>query len=107
MKTLKAVLTFTLAGMIANAAHAQPPGSGARSVVVRFADLNLHDNAGIAVLHARIRAAADEVCGSADSRNLLAITHVRLCTSRAVERAIASINSRALDELASNASIRH
>jgi UrcA family protein len=67
MKSIKYLLplaALTLAG-VATAATRNAP-----SVVVRFGDLNLNSQTGIARLHNRIRNAAESVCSSLETRIL-------------------------------------
>ena len=101
MKPFNALLTIALAALSASVALAQPPGAEPVSRVVSFSDLNLHSRAGVAQLHARIRTAAREVCGSAGRHDLRAAANVRACQSQAVAGAIASVNTRAPSSLAS------
>jgi UrcA family protein len=49
---------------LATSAHANPPNPFEPSVTVRFADLNLSSPEGNRVLYARIRKAAQTVCGT-------------------------------------------
>jgi len=100
MKSLNVLLTISLA-LAAGVAKAQPPGTETTSIVVHFSDLNLQSPAGVAQLHARIRAAALEVCGSAERHSLRAVSYVRACTTQAVVRALASLDTPAPDRLAS------
>ena len=102
MKTFNTLLTIALATLAVGVAQAQPAGAETPSSVVNFADLNLHSPAGVAQLHARIRAAAREVCGSAGRHNLRDVSRVRACKSQAVARAIALVNTAALNSLVSS-----
>jgi UrcA family protein len=101
MKTFNTLLTIALATLAAGVAQAQPSGAETPSSVVNFADLNLHSPAGVAQLHARIRAAANEVCGSASRHDLREGSRIRACKLQAMTRAIALVNTAALSSLAS------
>ncbi len=58
---------------------------------VRFHDLDLTHSAGVAMLYARIRTAANEVCESPDSRALEVWMRVNRCRQEAIDRAIAEV----------------
>jgi UrcA family protein len=61
--------------------------------VVKFADLDLTHGAGVAELYARIHSAARDVCVPVISGDLLSVVNARACAARAIERAIAAVNS--------------
>lgn len=107
MKTLSIALTIALAVLAVNAAHARPTNAEAPSRVINFADLNLDSPAGIAKLRARIRAAAQSVCGRTQASNLLGASRARACALQAELRAIASLNIPALSRLTSSAKPAH
>jgi len=102
MKPSDVLQTIAFAALAVSAAQAESPGTETISSVVSFADLNLHSPRGVAQLRARIRAAAREVCGSADRYNLRTVFQVRACTTEAVARALASIDTRAPGSLVSS-----
>jgi UrcA family protein len=60
--------------------------------VVHFADLDLTHNAGVAVLYARIRFAAREVCGPIDERRWQALVARNRCVTQAIARAVTDVN---------------
>jgi UrcA family protein len=60
---------------------------------VKFGDLNLGTDSGVALLYARIRGAAREVCEPADVWNVSSLLASRDCAERAVEQAIEDINA--------------
>ena len=91
MKMFPVVLVMTLAGFSAATARATTPNTQPRSRTVSYADLNLHSQQGIARLHARIRAAAREVCDSDAPASLRAVARERACAAEAVARALAAI----------------
>ena len=49
------------------------------SLVVRYDDLNLSSDAGMAALQHRLKAAVNTVCGTVDERNLFILRHIRQC----------------------------
>jgi UrcA family protein len=74
----------------------------ARSVVVRFNDLNLHSSEGVAGLHKRIHSAAQSVCSDLDSRILALRATYERCVDEAVANAVAEVGSSKLAVLASS-----
>jgi UrcA family protein len=79
------------AGAIASLALAQP-SHAADSRVVRFDDLNLRADAGVARLYDRLRVAARQVCGASYTTNLYAKTSYRRCVSETLSRAVAEVD---------------
>ena len=62
------------------------------SVVVRYGDLDLNSQAGVASLHKRIRNAAESVCGELDNRASWAcVTRTTQCVSEAVANGVAAV----------------
>ena len=59
---------------------------------VKFGDLNLATDSGVALLYARIRSAAREVCEPANVWNLSDLLASKDCADRAVEQAVEDIN---------------
>lgn len=104
MITLRSVLcTATLAtlslGAAAHAAEAPRTSVDVDSVVVRYGDLNLQDDAGVAQLQRRLEAAAAQVCGRADPRDMKLAALTRQCVDAAVMRAVAEVGSPQLARL--------
>ena len=62
------------------------------SVVVKYGDLNLDTNDGVAQLHARLRKAALEVCSQLDSRVLGLREQYQACVSGAVTQGVAKVD---------------
>lgn len=60
---------------------------------VSFADLDLSRGPGLATLYARIRAAAREVCGQPDSRQLQQYMRSRRCAEQAIAHALRDANA--------------
>lgn len=75
--------------------------AGARdthSVVVKFGDLNLNSQTGIANLHQRIRNAARSVCGPLDTRNLALRAAYTSCVEEAVAGGVAAVGNSSLTQ---------
>jgi UrcA family protein len=66
---------------------------------VRFADLDLSQSAGAAVLYVRIKTAAAQVCDQHAVRSLGAFISTRRCVDQAIARAVAEVNEPALTGL--------
>jgi len=60
-------------------------------MAVHYSDLNLASPAGIAALNSRIKNAVDQVCGSADSRQLEEVAAVNECKKAALADAMAQV----------------
>jgi UrcA family protein len=76
---------------LSGAAAAGAPGVETR--VVRFGDLNLDSRAGVAVLHKRLRNAAESVCGNLDSRVLVLRDAYQQCVAEAVTQSVTSVGN--------------
>ena len=81
MKSIKSLLSVA-ALAISGVAAAGSPDS--HSVVVRYGDLNLNSQAGVASLHKRIRNAAESVCSELNNRVLGLRDMYEQCVSEAV-----------------------
>jgi len=95
MKSLKFLLplaAIALSGIVT----AAPRGNS--SVVVRYADLNLNSQAGIASLHKRIRNAAESVCSELETRILGLRNAYDQCVDEAVDSGVAKIGNPALTQ---------
>jgi UrcA family protein len=68
----------------------------APSVTVRFHDLNLNSPEGIASLYGRIRGAAEQVCRSLESRDLMRKSQWQDCFSHAVADAVEAVHNEPL-----------
>jgi UrcA family protein len=66
---------------------------------VRYSDLDLGTQRGVAVLYNRIRQAAQQVCGDPDSRRLAEWAAVMACRDRAVESGVRAVNVAGLTAL--------
>jgi UrcA family protein len=94
---LLAPLSSAVAGEVAQLDRSVDP---VPQVTVNYADLNLAAEAGVRVLHRRIRLAASRVCGLVDARDLRAQAGVHACRSAAVQRAVAEVGNARLAQLA-------
>lgn len=72
------------------------------SRVVRFGELNLNSRAGVAVLHKRIRNAAESVCGNLNSRVLGMRDAFDRCVADAVAQGVASVGNPNLSNFHAN-----
>jgi UrcA family protein len=96
MKTaIPCTLLAMLLGSLSVAAAAVEPGEVATRRV-NFADLDLTRSAGVAVLYARIKSAAGEVCQPVNAREVESVMRSNRCTPQAIARAVADVNAPAL-----------
>ena len=84
-KFLLPVAALALSGMAAAGS------SDTNSVVVRYGDLNLNSQAGVASLHKRIRNAAESVCSQLETRILGLRDAYDLCVDEAVRKGVAEV----------------
>jgi len=91
-------LTLIAAGIatlsVAGSAFAAPIGEP-MTARVRYGDLNLSNDAGVAHLYARLRHAASDVCQVASFRDLVD----QQCASAALDNAVASVDNVKLTAL--------
>lgn len=66
--------------------------SGARSITVSYADLDIASASGAASLYHRIKGAARDVCGY-EGRSLVEIRQWQSCVRGAVDDAVATVNT--------------
>jgi UrcA family protein len=95
---LAAVAAVCLAS-VAVVAHADEAANGVPARTVHYSDLDINTPAGAAVLYARIRNAAQQVCGDVDSRQLAVAAAAKACVNRAVYSGVRSVNSPKLTSL--------
>jgi UrcA family protein len=73
----------------------------AHSITVHYEDLNANSPRGAGMLYARIRIAAETVCGDlGSSRSLVLLSRYADCVHGAIGAAVASVNSPAVTEYA-------
>jgi len=63
---------------------------------VHYADLDLGTKAGATTLYARIREAAEQVCGDGDSRELARVVAAKACVDRAIAASVHTVNNPGL-----------
>jgi UrcA family protein len=80
-------------GSLSAVAAAGDRGDEPLGHTVNFADLDLTRGPGVAALYARIRSAAQQVCGPVDARQLQALTNWKRCTKQAIARAVRDVNA--------------
>ena len=89
IKTLLPVAALALSSL----ANASTTTTELNSVVVRYGDLNLNSEAGVARLHKRIRNAAESVCDQLETRILGLQTAFKECVADAVDNGVASVDN--------------
>jgi UrcA family protein len=95
-----ALLAVSVAiNLTAYAAVAKPPEPGVRTLVVRYYDIDLTRPEGAQVLYRRIGSAARQACGYLDIRDLKGNAEFDECYARAVDDAVAQVNSPMLTAL--------
>jgi UrcA family protein len=92
LKTLLPIAALSLASL----AHAGT--TDANSVVVKFGDLNLDSQVGIARLHKRITNAAQSVCDGLDSRILGLRAVYKECVATATDNGVAAVDNARLSQ---------
>ena len=93
MKSIKYILPIAALALSAVAA------AGTRAdtrIVVKYGDLNLQSDAGVASLHQRIRNAAETVCGQYETRILALRDQYTACVEDAVNSSVAAIGNARL-----------
>ena len=91
-----AIVAAGLGGwLLASTAFATTTGD-APSARVTYAELDLTKDAGVERLYARLRQAAEQVCGSADIRELGRFYEQQACVQRALDRAVEDVHSARL-----------
>jgi UrcA family protein len=89
---ISCTLFVVLMGSLNAVAAAGEPDNEPPKRVVHFADLDLTRNAGVAVLYARIRFAARQVCEPVDDRLWQSTVARNRCVTQAIARAVADVN---------------
>ena len=89
------------AGLTFDHAWAAAPNDEPRSVVVRYADLDLSRPKDVTTLYHRMQTAARSVCHDMSVWNddLAAFNEYHRCVRRAMEKGVASVRSERLTEL--------
>lgn len=99
-RALTASIVSSCLGLGAAIVHAgdSDPGYAPTKTWVEYGDLNLATTQGIERLYERIAQAAEGVCGRPE-RSLASVQHVRLCTRKAIARAVADVANPELTAL--------
>jgi UrcA family protein len=92
---LSLIMVASLA-VVSVGAQADETVNNAPVRAVRYSDLNLNTQDGVAVLYKRIHQAAVAVCGDVDSRRLNEAAVAKACVDRAMFASVASVNSAKL-----------
>jgi UrcA family protein len=95
MKSFKSLFAVAALSLSALAAAG---GQDVNSVVVRYGDLNLDSQAGVASLHKRIRNAARSVCGPLETRILGLRDAYEACVEAALTDGIAAVGNSNLTQ---------
>ena len=82
---------FIAAATAGCTASAAADNRGVLKVRVRYDDLNLGTETGVATLTRRVRWAAEQVCDNFDPRDLRSSTEFRNCVTEASNQALASV----------------
>jgi UrcA family protein len=100
-KYAPAIAAFAAVGAAAFGSTAQAAEQSAvvPSITVRYADLNLNTAEGVEALYARLRAAAQKVCGHEPERALVERIDWKTCYTQALEAAVSNVKSDHLSVL--------
>lgn len=96
MKTIKYLLPLAA---LALSSLASAGSRDINEVVVKYGDLNLNSQAGVASLHKRIRNAAESVCNSLETRILGLRGAYEDCIQQAVNSGVAAVGNANLSAL--------
>lgn len=99
IKTLVPVVALALSGL---ATASTKNVDDARSVVVKYGDLNLDSRAGIARLHKRITHAAQSVCSPLETRILGLRDAYAECVADAIADGVAAVDNANLTQFHAN-----
>jgi UrcA family protein len=97
--SLRALIATAIFGALASsfaAVSVAADSNEAPKTIVKFEDLNVSNPQGAAVLYARIRAAAEGVCGPNDYPYLPFNTRTEACVHKAIADAVTAVNRPAL-----------
>jgi UrcA family protein len=94
-----ACLTLAAIALLADTGNAVAANAadGARSVTIRYADLDIGTNSGVQTLYARLDGAARQVCDS--GRTLVEQRQSTLCYQQALRSAVGEVNNPYLTAL--------
>ena len=98
--SLKSLASCALLGALASPLSAPAASIGTLDPppfrIVKFGDLDLHRDAGVAALYSRIKSAAREVCEPMDAATMVLLRLRHDCRQDSIARAIDEVNSPAL-----------
>lgn len=94
VKTLLPLAALALSGL----ASASTRTTELNSVVVRYGDLNLNSQAGIARLHKRISNAAESACNQLETRILGLRSAYEQCVEEAIANGVAAVDNANLSQ---------
>lgn len=92
LSLVSAVATVSLAPRMARAADVVD----SRAVTVHYSDLNMNTEAGVAALYNRIRHAAEQICGKADSRRLDEVATAQDCVNQSIASSVGAVGNAQL-----------
>jgi len=101
-KNVLVVLAAMSAAVLVGVGHA----AEVPARTVTYQDLNLNSEAGAKALYQRIQAAARQVCGNVEIRDLPGVRAHEACVDKAVSDAVASVNSQRLTQAVALAQLR-
>ena len=93
MKSIQLLFSVAALSVAGIAAASSAAGPDVRSVVVKYGDLNLATQVGVARLHKRLHNAAESVCSPLNSHMLSRRDHYAECVADAVQRGIADVGN--------------
>jgi UrcA family protein len=85
-----------LGGWLLVSTASAAPAADAPVRHVSYHRLDLTTDAGVESLYARLRHAADEVCGSVNIRDLASLAQHQACAQQALDRAVEDVHSERL-----------
>ena len=97
--TVAAAVLFTALSGVTGIGNANLEEISIESIRVSYADLNLTRSEGAETLYARLKQAAQQVCGEASRQPLARMGEKRDCEENALEKAVDAIGSSQLSAL--------
>lgn len=89
---IRHVMTAAIVGTLVSGFAIPAGAADARSITVKFGDLNVSSPEGAAALYARIRSAAKTVCSPAESSADPFRTEFSACVHKAIADAVTKVN---------------
>jgi UrcA family protein len=94
-----ALLALASTALLTGVAEAAEPSGALPKTAVSYTHLNLNSIEGAKVLYTGIKAAAEDVCGKIDVRDLQGMSVTKGCRDKAISDAIASVHSPVLTKV--------